>query len=50
MTRHQRERMIRLIGYLEGIQYAIDDDSVGEALNGVCETLEDLLKEMENDD
>lgn len=47
MTRKQRERIIRLIGYIEGLQYAITDDGVGEALNGVCETLEELLREVE---
>lgn len=50
MTRGQREWMIRLIGYLEGIRHTIADTDIGEALKYVCEELEDLLKEMKNDD
>lgn len=50
MTREQRERLTRLIGYIEGLQFAITDDGVREALNGVCETLEVLLKEDEEHD
>ena len=50
MTRAQREQLIRLIGYIEGLQFAITDDGVGDALNGVCETLEVLLKEVAEHD
>lgn len=47
MTRALRERMIRMIGYIEGLQFAITDAGVGDALESVCETLEEMLKEIE---
>lgn len=45
MTQKQRERLVRLIGYIEGLQFAVTDDGVGEALQSVVEVLEEFLED-----
>lgn len=49
MTKAQREKLIRLIGYIEGLEWAITDDGVGNAMHDVAEQLEELLREDEDD-
>lgn len=46
MTQKQRERLVRLIGYIEGLQFAVTDNGVGDALQSVVETLEAFLEEV----
>lgn len=49
MTTKERERLLRMIGYLEGLMIATDQDAIANGLEIVENELESLLGGAEDD-
>lgn len=49
MTAKERERMLRMIGYLEVLMIATDQDAIANGLERVVNELESLLEGAEDD-
>lgn len=48
MTTKERERLLRMIGYLEGLMIATDQDAIENGLETVVNVLESLLEGAED--
>lgn len=48
MTIKERERLLRMIGYLEGLMIATDQDAIAVGLENVVSELDSLLKGAED--
>lgn len=49
MTTKERERLLRMIGYLEGLMIATNQDAIVNGLEIVANELESLLEGAEDD-
>lgn len=49
MTTKERERLLRMIGYLEGLMIATDQDAIANGLGIVVNELDSLLEGSEDD-
>lgn len=49
MTTKERERLLRMIGYLEGLMIATNQDAIENGLEIVANELESLLEGSEDD-
>lgn len=50
MTQEQREKLSHLLGMIEGLTWAVEDQDINEGFCGVVEELAKLLKEDKPDD
>lgn len=48
MNTRERERMLRMIGYLEGLMIATDQDAIANGLEIVVNELDSLLEGAED--
>lgn len=48
MTTKERERLLRMIGYLEGLMIATDQDTIANGLEFVVNELDSLLEGAED--
>lgn len=48
MTIKERERLLRMIGYLEGLMIATDQDAIAAGLDDVINKLDSLLEDAED--
>lgn len=48
MTSRERERLLRMIGYLEGLMIATNQDAIANGLEIVANELESLLEGAED--
>ena len=49
MTTKERERLLRMIGYIEGLVVATDQDAIANGLEIVANELERLLEGAEDE-
>lgn len=49
MNTRERERLLRMIGYLEGLMIATDQDAIANGLEIVVNELDSLLERAEDD-
>lgn len=48
MTTKERERLLRIVGYLEGLMIATDQDAIAAGLDDVINKLDNLLEDAED--
>lgn len=50
MTQEQREKLSHILGMIEGLSWAVENNIINEGFCGVVEELDKLLKEDKPDD
>ena len=50
MTQEQREKLYNLLGMIDGLTWAVEDQAINEGFCGVVEDLAKLLKEDAQDE
>ena len=48
MNTKERERLLRIVGYLEGLMIATDQDAIAAGLDDVINKLDSLLEDVED--